>query len=657
MQRALFRRMVFSVRTFAGAMLALWIAFRLDLDRPYWALMTAYIVAQPLAGMVRSKSVYRIVGTVVGASVAVGAVPALVNAPLLLSLFLAGWISLCLYLALLDSTPRSYAFMLAGYTAALIGFPSVDNPAVIFETAVSRVEEITIGILCTTVLSELVFPERVGPLLARRLEAWFAEIAFWAEQVLAGASGRPDRVRLASSLAELETLRVHAGFESPGAESIHDVQAAFSGVQRRMQMLIPIIDGIENRVRALNSADRATLRPVLQETAAWIGSPERAEAKLLARLASSRNIGPVIDWNTAMRVGLLDLMRELVELWAECRDLRRSIGAGSGARSEQVVLEHHRDHRKAALSAIAAFIGIGLCVVVWIATDWPDGFIAAEMGAVLCCIFAAQDDPAPAIASFLHWANAAAVIAAVYLFAILPAIDGFPLLVAALAPTYLLLGFGLATPGWLPIAMPLIINSLAPLALGEVYSASFAGFLNSVIAQAVGIGLALGTTKALRSMGSEQALRRMVRANRRELALLAAGQRAPDRAMLEGRVLDRLGFPGSRLEAETAARALAGLRAGLNVIRLRQKAGELPGPASRAVRAVLARIAREFRTDPDALPSDMLRARMDLAFRRTADAAEDVPLALAGLRRALFPHSPPPEGPSSPVGEDRMLAA
>ena len=114
MQRALFRRMVFSVRTFAGAMLALWIAFRLDLGSPYWALMTAYIVAQPLAGMVRSKSVYRIVGTVVGASVAVGAVPALVNAPLLLSLFLAGWISLCLYLALLDSTPRSYAFMLAG---------------------------------------------------------------------------------------------------------------------------------------------------------------------------------------------------------------------------------------------------------------------------------------------------------------------------------------------------------------------------------------------------------------------------------------------------------------------------------------------------------------------------------------------------------------
>ena len=365
-----------------------------------------------------------------------------------------------------------------------------------------------------------------------------------------------------------------------------------------------------------------------------------------------------MDWNTAMRVGLLDLMRELVELWAECRDLRRSIGAGSGARSEHVVLEHHRDHRKAALSAIAAFRNWPLRRRMDRDRFGPDGFIAAEMGAVLCCIFAAQDDPAPAIASFLHRANAAAVIAAVYLFAILPAIDGFPLLVAALAPTYLLLGFGLATPGWLPIAMPLIINSLAPLALGEVYSASFAGTLNSVIAQAVGIGLALGTTKALRSMGSEQALRRMVRANRRELALLAAGQRAPDRAMLEGRVLDRLGFPGSRLESWTAARALAGLRAGLNVIRLRQKAGELPGPASRAVRAVLARIAREFRTDPDALPSDMcVRARMDLAFRRTADAAEDVPLALAGLRRALFPHSPPPKGPSSPVGEDRMLAA
>src|SRR6185437_9664663 len=58
------RDWAFSIKTFAGAMLALWIALSIDLDRPYWAMATAYIVAQPLSGAMRSKSVYRFWGTV-----------------------------------------------------------------------------------------------------------------------------------------------------------------------------------------------------------------------------------------------------------------------------------------------------------------------------------------------------------------------------------------------------------------------------------------------------------------------------------------------------------------------------------------------------------------------------------------------------------------
>ncbi|HEY3848345.1 MAG TPA: FUSC family protein, partial [Acetobacteraceae bacterium] len=42
------RDWIFSAKTFVGAMLALWIALRMGLDRPYWAMATAYIVAQPL---------------------------------------------------------------------------------------------------------------------------------------------------------------------------------------------------------------------------------------------------------------------------------------------------------------------------------------------------------------------------------------------------------------------------------------------------------------------------------------------------------------------------------------------------------------------------------------------------------------------------------
>ena len=41
---------VFALKTFAAAMLALIIAVWLDLPRPYWAMTTVYITSQPLAG-------------------------------------------------------------------------------------------------------------------------------------------------------------------------------------------------------------------------------------------------------------------------------------------------------------------------------------------------------------------------------------------------------------------------------------------------------------------------------------------------------------------------------------------------------------------------------------------------------------------------------
>ena len=47
-------------------MLAYWIALRIGLTRPYWAVTTSYIVAQPLAGAVLSKAVFRLIGTVLG---------------------------------------------------------------------------------------------------------------------------------------------------------------------------------------------------------------------------------------------------------------------------------------------------------------------------------------------------------------------------------------------------------------------------------------------------------------------------------------------------------------------------------------------------------------------------------------------------------------
>ena len=106
--------LLFSAKSFAAAMLALYLALSIGLPRPFWAMLTAYVVSSPLSGAVRSKAVYRVGGTLLGSMATVLMVPGLANSPELLTLALACWVGLCLYISLHDRTPRSYVFMLAG---------------------------------------------------------------------------------------------------------------------------------------------------------------------------------------------------------------------------------------------------------------------------------------------------------------------------------------------------------------------------------------------------------------------------------------------------------------------------------------------------------------------------------------------------------------
>lgn len=177
------RAWLFSAKTFAAAMLAIYVSLRFGLPRPYWAMATCYIVAQPWSGMARAKGLYRILGTLAGVTAAIVLVPNLVSAPPLLTLALASWAALCLMASLLMQPPQSYAFMLAGYTAAIIGFPSVEQPDAIFNTAVARAEEIGVGIVCVLFVDSI-FPVTSGYFVLARLDKALADLARLAHDVV-----------------------------------------------------------------------------------------------------------------------------------------------------------------------------------------------------------------------------------------------------------------------------------------------------------------------------------------------------------------------------------------------------------------------------------------------------------------------------------------
>jgi len=243
------RDWAFSIKTFAGAMLALWIAFSIDLDRPYWAMATAYIVAQPLSGAMRSKSVYRFWGTVLGGIAVLVLVPNLVNAPELLVAALTLWTGACIYLAGLDRTPRSYVFLLAGYSAALIGFPSVDTPGAIWDIVIARVEEITLGIICTTVIGSVVFPIPIGPALTARLDNWIQNAADWTVNVLSGApedsTTAAARRQVAGDAVEIATLATHLAYDT---SNLQTATVPVAILHQRVLLLLPVVSGAADRI-------------------------------------------------------------------------------------------------------------------------------------------------------------------------------------------------------------------------------------------------------------------------------------------------------------------------------------------------------------------------------------------------------------------------
>ena len=120
--------LLFSVKTCIAAFLALYIALELNLDKPAWSMVSVYVISQLYSASTLSKATYRFLGTVLGGVFIFLVYPFTVTDPVLFSLSVSLWVAFCLYLSLHDRTPKGYVFMLAGYSAAIMGFADVDTP-------------------------------------------------------------------------------------------------------------------------------------------------------------------------------------------------------------------------------------------------------------------------------------------------------------------------------------------------------------------------------------------------------------------------------------------------------------------------------------------------------------------------------------------------
>ena len=382
-------------------------------------------------------------------------------------------------------------------------------------------------------------------------------------------------------------------------------------------------------------------------------------------------LAPAIDagasWNQILLTGLLERLDELARLVHDIIALRRQVRAESRRLPELLVpvdvtahARQHRDHLMALHSAFAASLVVAVICAFWIEASWPEGGLAASLAAVAAALFAAQDDPAPGITGFAYGVLLALVLDAVYLFVILPQVEGFGMLVLALTPMYVPLGVLAGMPATAARAGPIAFVSATLLALQSSYSGDFAAYVNEGVAAVIGLGATSIVIRIVRSVSAEWTASRLVRRNRADIARAALKWDPESREAFASLMVDRLSLVVPRLAASAAgadeqAAALADVRVGVNVVDLQavvalqaDAAGHggmagLTDAGRKEVGAMLAALAGYFRR-PRAGAAG-LRAAIDRAMgvvtREPGAATPGLLLQLSGILRALFPDAPP----------------
>ncbi len=474
---------VYIFKVLLAAFLTLWLAMRLELPQPRTAMITVFIVMQPQSGQVFAKSFYRFLGTLAGSAMMVTLIALFAQNTELFLGSLAIWVGICSAGAARCRNFRAYGFVLAGYTAAMVGLPALAHPDGAFMAAVWRVLEISLGILCSTVISAAILPQTASAAMRNALYQRFGVFALFVTDGLRGRS-KPEsfeasNVRFIAEAVGLEGLRSVTVFEDPHMRRrngrLSRLNSEFMGITTRFNALHQLLE----RLRG-NGEEHvvAAIRPGLQDLAEVLDgfsgraltSPDAARLAtalatykdgLPARVRSLRAIFQDTDPSEAEQ---LDFHTAYELLYRFVDDLH------SYAQTHASLADHRHERERwdepftpqtnwwaAAASGIRASFILVVLGSYWVATAWPSGATMTLIAAATVGLSAATPNPKRMAFQMACGTFLGALIGFVEMFFIFPWIDGFPLLCVMLAPVIVLGSFLTSRPQYAGVGLGLLI--------------------------------------------------------------------------------------------------------------------------------------------------------------------------------------------------------
>jgi uncharacterized membrane protein YccC len=641
--------LIFGLRLSASVCLALYIAFWLQIDGAYWAGTSAGIVCQPNLGASLRKGWFRMIGTVVGATVIVVLTACFIQSRAAFFVALALWGAGCTLIATLLRNFASYAAALAGYTAAIIAsdeLGATGGPgARAFMLAVDRASAICIGIVCAGVVLALTDFGGARRRLALLLAPLSAEITGrFAGTLAASGAGSPDTrpVRrelirrvialdpaIDQAMGESSQLRYHSPLLQRAVDGLFGALAAWRAVANHLAQ--PSHDPqSQHEVGEVLKRLPLELQAGLEHgDSHWLTHPagmrqicRQAVHALLSVPARTPSLRLLIGQTAQVLLGVAEALNGLALLVADPARLRPRQG-----RFRLYVA----DWAPALVSAGRTFITLGAVEIFWVLTGWPSGAAAITWAAVPVVLFGAKGDQGYRWAlSFLTGCALATVCAAIISFAVLPQMQTFVGFSAAIA-VFLVPAGALSAQRWQTALFAALAPNIVPL-VAPVNAPRYdtIQFYNSALALCAGEGIAVLSFLLVPPLSPAFRTRRLLTLTLRDLRRLAGGpvpQRCDD---WERRVYARLTALPDAAEPLERAHLLAALSAGIEIIRLHRIVRRLN--LASGLEPALNALARGHSSLASA---ELMRLDQDLATKPKAGAALRLALRARGNLLAL----------------------
>lgn len=636
---------LFILKTLLAIYLTGWLAMRLQLGSPSVAMVTVVVVMNRQSGMVLAKSLYRGLGTLLGCTGAILAVALFPQQPLPLVLFISLWAGLCAGGAVLFRHFRAYAFVLAGYTAAMIVLPAMSHPVHVFDSAFARTSEVLLGLLVASVVFDAVFPIRLRGDLRGSADRNFDGFLDFIRDSSRGAlvdheAMERTQMRVVRGALGFEDLRTAAFFDDPSLRTRNGLlkllNQRFMVSASRFQSLHHLVDRLRRKgsttaaqalmrlLRPLGDAlDERATRDDLDRLADQLAACHRRIAAQATheRAALEPSCRDDFDTGHALLRRFLDELRDYVRTKAHL-DLGRRAGKPVPQARGRVHFARTNDNHAVMLAMLRSAAVTLVLSLLWLCSGWTGGAIALFGLVALISMASAAPDPV-FVSKRIAIGHLLAPIVALPTYSVLPLLPTYPLLVLGTLPLLMLSLYLVTRPTLAIIGIAMSVGILVALAIGEAPHVDAPMYLNSGLSFAVGAWLAVAIFRLIPSGHGSKGRRCRLLRRLRGLVRLAAGAPLPGllprfeslaRDLFQQIVAQTR--PGSRHSRELLDWALMVHETGHALIGLRHDLAEqaLPSALHADLDAALDALARVYeRLDPADRAAALARVRHLLA--------------------------------------------